>query len=101
MATVIEYEAGHYEVHKTSYGEAYVWCHEYVVLECDCGERPVLSASRDLCNCGREHATLVQGVLASHSTPHPWEAEYSEWRTNQDELLLSEETYRMELRGLD
>ena len=26
MTTLIECTEGHYEVHKTSYGEAYVWC---------------------------------------------------------------------------
>lgn len=38
MATIIEYTEAHYEVQKTSYGEAYVRCPEYVVMECECGE---------------------------------------------------------------
>ncbi len=44
MKTVIDCIEGHYEVQKTSYGEAYVWCPEHAVVECECGERPVLTA---------------------------------------------------------
>jgi hypothetical protein len=101
MMTVIEYTKGHYEVQKTSYGEAYVWCPEHVVVECECGERPVLSASETFCSCGADHAALVREVLGSQRAPHPWEAEYQEWRRKQDEYLVSEETYGLELNALD
>jgi hypothetical protein len=45
VSKVIERTQGHYEVQETPYGEAFVWCPGCVVVECDCGERPVLSAS--------------------------------------------------------
>jgi hypothetical protein len=32
MTTVIECTEGHYEMHKTTYGQSYVWCHEWVVV---------------------------------------------------------------------
>ncbi len=98
---MIECTEGHYEVQRTSYGEAYVWCPERVVVECDREERLVLSASQIICVCGADHAALVWKVLASHGTSHPWDAEYDEWRKKQDENLLSEETYRLELSRLD
>jgi hypothetical protein len=101
VTTMIERTEGHYEVQKSSYGEAYVWCPECVVVECDCGERPVLSASGTVCGCGTDHAALVREVLASRSAPHPWDAEYHEWRKKQDEYLVSEETYWVELSSLD
>ena len=101
MTTIVECIEGHYEVQKSSYGEGYVWCHEQVVVECDCGERPVLSASETICTCGADHAALVQKVLTSQKAPHPWEAEYHEWRKEQDEYLLSEETYWLELSRID
>jgi hypothetical protein len=101
VTTMIERTEGHYEVQKSSYGEAYVWCPECVVVECDCGERPVLSASGTICGCGTDHAALVRDVLASRSAPHPWDAEYHEWRKKQDEYLVSEETYWVELSSLD
>jgi hypothetical protein len=101
MTVVIDRTEGHYDVHKTSYGECYVWCHGCVFVECDCGERPVLSASEAVCSCGTDHAVLVKEVLSSHRAPHPWDAEYHEWRKEQDEYLLSEETYWLELSRLD
>ena len=101
MTTMIERTEGHYEVQRSSYGEAYVWCPECVVVECDCGERPVLSASGTVCGCGADHAALIREVLASRGAPHPWDAEYHEWRKKQDEHLVSEETYWLELSSLD
>jgi hypothetical protein len=94
MTTVVGCVEGHYEVQKMSYGEAYVWCPGCVVVECDCGERPVLTASETLCRCGADHAVLVREELASRAspegTPHPWEEEYREWRENRDEYLRAE-----------
>jgi hypothetical protein len=104
MTTMIEFIEGHYEVQQTSYGEAYVWCPECVVVGCDCGERAALTASKTVCNCGTDHAALVRGVLASRQASdrisHPWDAEYDEWRKKQEEYLVSEETYRLELSRL-
>ncbi len=105
MTTVIECIEGHYEVEETSYGHAYIWRPEHVVVECDCGERLVLSAFQTVCSCGLDHAALVREELAarnvSDGAPHPWEAEYQEWRKKQNQHLLSEETYQLELSRLD
>ena len=101
MTAVIECTEGHYEVHKSSCAESYVWCHGCVVVECDCGERPVLSASETVCGCGTDHAALVNEVLSSQRPLHPWDAEYQEWRRKMDEYLLSEEPYQLELSRLD
>ena len=105
MTTMIEHVQGHYEVQRTSYGEAYVWFPEYVVVECDCGQSPVLTASETVCHCGTDHAALVRNELASHrmsdGASHPWDAEYDQWRRKQDEYLVSEETYWLELRSID
>ncbi len=94
MTTMIECTEGHYEVQKTSYGEAYVWCPGCVVVECDCGERSVLSASETVCSCGADHETLIREELASRRSseevPHPWDEEYHEWRKEQDEYLRRE-----------
>jgi hypothetical protein len=101
MATVIECTEGYYEVQETSYGEAYIWCPEHVVVQCDCGERAVLSASETICDCGADFGALVREVLASRRAPHPWDAEYDEWRKKQAENLLSEDVYSLELNSLD
>jgi hypothetical protein len=101
MTTVIECTEGHYEVRETSYGEAYIWCSECVVVECDCGQRLVLRTSETACSCGRDHATLIWKMLATQSASHPWEAEYDRWRNKQAENLLSQDTYSLELTRLD
>ncbi len=104
MTTIVECTEGHYQVQKTSYGEDYVWCPECVVVECDCGERPVLSASETVCSCGADHVALIREVLASRrasdGVSHPWDVEYDEWRRKRDEYL-SEETYWLELSRID
>jgi hypothetical protein len=48
-----------------SYGEAYVWCPESVVVECDRGERPVLSIVETLCRSGIDHEVSVKEKLPS------------------------------------
>jgi hypothetical protein len=105
MTTMIECTEGHYDVQETSYGKDYVWCPEHVVVECDCGQKPVLNASETVCRCGADHAALLREELASRGASdgasHPWDAEYQEWRRKQDEYLVSEETYRLELSRLD
>jgi hypothetical protein len=105
MTIMIECTEGQYEVQRTSYGEAYVWCPECVVVQCDCGQRAVLSASETVCSCGADHAALVGEELASRGVSdgasHPWEAEYQEWRKKLNQHLLSEETYQLELSRLD
>ena len=105
MTTVIERTKGHYEVHETSYGEAYVWCPECIMVECDCGERPVLSASLTTCGCGADHAVLVWEELASkrlsEEVSHPLDDEYREWRKKQEEFLHSESHYWLEWRVIE
>jgi hypothetical protein len=105
MATIVERTEGHYEVQKTSYGEAYIWCPECVVVECDCGERLALTTSRATCRCGADHAALIRGELGSQrpsgEATHPWDAEYREWRKKQDEYLRAESQDWLEWRIIE
>jgi hypothetical protein len=41
-------EAG-YDVQEVEMGEVYTWRPESIVVECDCGERPTLTASTTTC----------------------------------------------------
>jgi hypothetical protein len=104
MTTVIECVEGYYVVEETSYGHAYIWRPEHVVVECDCGERVALTASETVCSCGVDHVALVREELVSwkmsDEATHPWEAEYQEWR-RKNEYLFSEETYQLELNDDD
>ena len=105
MATIVERTEGHYEVQKTSYGEAYVWCPECVVVECDCGERLALTSSMAVCRCGADHAGLIRGEFGSQrpagEATRPWDAEYHEWREKQDEYLRAESHDWLEWRIIE
>ena len=100
MTTVIERNEGHYKVHKLPYGTGYVWCPRCVLVECDCGERPVLSASLTTCGCGADYAALVREELAStrssEEVSQALEDEHREWRKKHDEFLHSESDYWLE-----
>ena len=104
MTNVIECVEGYYEVEHTSSGHAYIWRPEHVVVECECGERVILTTSETVCSCGVDHTALVREELASRKVSdgatHPWEAEYQEWR-RKNAYLISEETYQLELNAVD
>ncbi len=105
MTAVIEHVEGHYETHVVSYGQAYIWCPECVVVACDCGEMVILTASESVCGCGTDHDVLFREASASHDlrheTAHPWDREYQEWRERREEYLRSEVPYRQELGDID
>jgi hypothetical protein len=66
MVTIIERTEAHYEVREVEFGKVYRWRPESLVLECDCGERPILTASMITCGeCGAEHETVVREALAA------------------------------------
>ena len=102
MTVVIEHVEGHYETHIMPYGRAYIWYPECVVVECECGEMVILTASEYVCGCGTDHEALVRETTASHGprhgASHPWDREYREW---QDEFLRSEKPYQQELGDID
>jgi hypothetical protein len=63
MTTMIDHVEGHYETQSMSSGQAYVWCPECVVVECDCGETVILTALETVCRCGIDHEVLVRETL--------------------------------------
>jgi hypothetical protein len=74
---VIERIEGRYDTYEVEFGTVYRWCSECVVVECDCGERPTLTASMTICSgCGADHAVIVQEELNTRQlgdeTAHPW-----------------------------
>ena len=76
MTQVIERVNAHYEVEGVEMGTVYRWCPESVVIECDCGEKPTLIASRTACSeCGADHAATTEEVLdvrQEDKGEHPW-----------------------------
>lgn len=85
---VIERVEARYEVQDVELGKVYRWRPESVVVECGCGERLSLSASRTDCDeCGTDHAVAVREESSeghqSDEALHPWR--YSEDR--EDDVL--------------
>jgi hypothetical protein len=105
MTTMIDHVEGHYETQSISYGKAYIWCPECVVVECDCGETVILTALETVCRCGIDHEVLVREIMPfggqQYGILHPWDQEYREWLERQDEYLRSEELYQQELSDID
>jgi hypothetical protein len=76
VSTAVEHTEAHYEVWEVEFGRVYKWCPESVVVECECGERPVLTASETACGCGADHAATVCRELSAERSGdevlHPW-----------------------------
>jgi hypothetical protein len=62
VGRIIERVAGRYDVREMVLGRVYRWCPERVVLECDCGERPVLMGSMTTCAVVRTTRTPFEKV---------------------------------------
>jgi hypothetical protein len=74
---MIEHTEARYEVQDVEMGEVYTWRPESVVVECDCGKRPTLTASKTTCGgCGADHKTVAQEWLdverLGDEAAHPW-----------------------------
>ncbi len=80
---VIKRVDGRYETQDVEFGRVYRWCPECVVLECDCGERLILTACATICDeCGADHAAVIREELtarrlAHDKAVHPWRYWYS------------------------
>ena len=76
MVTVMERNAGRYEVQELELGMVYSWRPEHIVVECDCGTRLTLTASATVCKCGADHKAVVREELKDRRledpTLHPW-----------------------------
>ena len=77
---VIEHVEAHYEVRELPFGKVYEWHPAYVALECECGEKVILTAAGTITTCGRCGADLSgivhdiqehEGRLPDKLT-HPW-----------------------------
>jgi hypothetical protein len=76
VTQVIERVEAHYEVQRVEMGTVYRWCPESVVIECECGERATLTASRSACGeCEADHEATTEEVLdvrQEDKVDHPW-----------------------------
>jgi hypothetical protein len=79
MMKITERVIAHYEVHEVPFGCTYKWHPAYTALECDCGEKLVLTGTSTIttCGCGADHGAFIrdirerEGRLRDEVT-HPW-----------------------------
>ena len=67
---------GCYETQEVPFGKVYAWRPGLVVIECDCGERLILTGSTTICGCGVDYAANLRETLAAKQLKdedlHPW-----------------------------
>ena len=98
MAQIIERIEAHYETREVPFGKVYEWRPAYVALECDCGEKLVLTATSTIIICGQCGADLGgfvhdiqdrEGRLPDNLT-HPW---FYDAQVRADQRLRDEAAY--------
>ena len=64
MVRVLECVGEHYEVQEVPRARVYRWCPPTVTLECECGQRPILTSSKTSCfSCGADHTDVFAEVI--------------------------------------
>jgi Domain of unknown function (DUF1922) len=76
---VIERVEARYEAREIPFGKVYEWHPAYVVLECDCGEQLILTATSTTttCSCGARLGRFVHDMQVREDhlldrLTHPW-----------------------------
>ena len=77
VVKVLECVGEHYEVQDVQRARVYKWYPAAVALECECGERLILTSSTTTCfKCGEDHTDVVAEVLETNTEEdeghHPW-----------------------------
>jgi hypothetical protein len=97
MAHIIERVEARCEGQEVVFGKVYEWHPAYVVLECDCGEQPILTAASTItaCRCGADLGGFArdmherEGRLPDRLT-HPW---FYDAQARADQRLRDEAAY--------
>ena len=80
MARIVERVEAHYEAREVPFGKVYEWHPAHVALDCDCGEKLILTTNSTTTTCGRcgtDHGVFLRdieeraGRLPDELT-HPW-----------------------------
>jgi hypothetical protein len=98
MTQIIKRIEAHYESYEVPFGTVYEWHPAYIALECDCGEKLILTATSTITTCGRCGADLGhfvhdikerEGRLPDELT-HPW---FYDAQARADQRLRDEAAY--------
>ena len=85
VVQVIERAAGRYDVEDVEFGRVYKWHPTSILVECECGERSILTSSTTTCECGMDYAADIQEELSvqppkEETVRHPWRY----WHSSED-----------------
>ncbi len=95
---IVERVEAHYETREVPFGQIYEWHPAYVTLECECGEKLILTASSTVTTCrlcGADLGSFIhdikehEGRLLDKLT-HPWFYDAQVWA---DQRLRDEDAY--------
>jgi hypothetical protein len=94
---IIERVEARYETREVPFGKVYEWHPAYVVLECDCGEQLILTATSTItgCPCGARLGGFVYNLREREDRlpdrlTHPW---FYDSQSRAQQRLRDETTY--------
>jgi hypothetical protein len=95
---IVERVEAHYEAREVPFGKVYEWHPGHVALECECGEKLILSATSTITTCDRCGAALsafAQGIQEREGhlpdrLTHPW---FYDGQAQADQHLRDEIAY--------
>ena len=89
----------HYESHEVPFGRSYEWHPEQISVECDCGQKLLLTGTSNLPSCpecGLDYGSLVHEIRRREKRrlrdedEHPWQ--YDD-QGQEDQHLRDEQAY--------
>ena len=73
IAKIIE---GGYEIQEVEFGVVYRWHPKRIIVECDCGQKPILTSLCTACRCGADYPGTIHRELSARQLEdeklHPW-----------------------------
>jgi hypothetical protein len=96
MARIVKAIAAHYETHEVPFGRSYEWHPEYIIVECECGQKLTLTSTSNLPSCpqcGVDYGSLVRDIRHREKRlrdedDHPW---HYDVQSQEDQHLRDEE----------
>lgn len=85
VSKVIERVEARYDIEEVQVGKVYKWRPESVLIECECGERTILTVSDTTCEkCGEEHMDLLRKVRTEQCRGQLGKEDLHPWRNSED-----------------
>ncbi len=99
MSRIEKATPAHYESHEVPFGRSYEWHPEQIMVECDCGQKLLLTGTSNLPSCpecGLDYGSLVHEIRRREKRrlrdedEHPWQ--YDD-QGQEDQHLRDEQAY--------